>query len=125
EEKLQQYLYPAIAFGVVAGFLLLMVALGLTGVVWQNVTQRVREVGLRRAKGARIEDIHRQILGELAVMTSFALIVAVAHRAGAAHVPAGVLPQHFGRGVRREHRDFRVDHLRAYDRVRLVSRTTR
>jgi putative ABC transport system permease protein len=78
EEKLQQYLYPAVAFGVVAGFLLLMVALGLTGVVWQNVTQRVREIGLRRAKGARIEDIHRQILGELAVMTSFALIVAVA-----------------------------------------------
>ncbi len=78
EDKLQQYLYPAIAFGVVAGFLLLMVALGLTGVVWQNVTQRVREIGLRRAKGARIEDIHRQILGELAVMTSFALIVAVA-----------------------------------------------
>jgi putative ABC transport system permease protein len=55
-----------------------MVALGLTGVVWQNVTQRVREIGLRRAKGARIEDIHRQILGELAVMTSLALIVAVA-----------------------------------------------
>jgi putative ABC transport system permease protein len=77
EDKLQQFLFPAVAFGVVAGFLLLMVALGLTGVVWQNVTQRVREVGLRRAKGARIEDIHRQILGELAVMTSFALLIAV------------------------------------------------
>jgi putative ABC transport system permease protein len=78
EDKLRQFLFPAIAFGVVAAFLMLMVALGLTGVVWQNVTQRVREVGLRRAKGARIEDIHRQILGELAVMTSFALLIAVA-----------------------------------------------
>jgi putative ABC transport system permease protein len=77
EDKLQQFLIPAMIFGVVAGFLMLMVALGLTGVVWQNVTQRVREIGLRRAKGARIEDIHRQILGELAVMTSFALFLAV------------------------------------------------
>ena len=31
-----------------------MVALGLTGVVWQSVTQRIREFGLRRAKGATI-----------------------------------------------------------------------
>jgi putative ABC transport system permease protein len=77
-ETLQQFLVPALMLGTIAGFLLLMVALGLTGVVWQNVTQRVREIGLRRAKGARIEDIHRQILGELAVMTSLALIVAVA-----------------------------------------------
>jgi putative ABC transport system permease protein len=76
-DKLQQFLIPAITFGVVAWFLMLMVALGLTGVVWQNVTQRVREIGLRRAKGARIEDIHRQILGELAVMTSLALLLAV------------------------------------------------
>jgi putative ABC transport system permease protein len=78
DDKLQQFLVPAATFGVIACFLMLMVALGLTGVVWQNVTQRVREIGLRRAKGARIEDIHRQILGELAVMTSFALLLAVA-----------------------------------------------
>ncbi len=77
-DTLQTFLTPAIILGTIAGFLLLMAALGLTGVVWQNVTQRVREIGLRRAKGARIEDIHRQILGELAVMTSFALAVAVA-----------------------------------------------
>jgi putative ABC transport system permease protein len=76
-DRLKQFLVPAISFGVIACFLMLMVALGLTGVVWQNVTQRVREIGLRRAKGARIEDIHRQIFGELAVMTSFALLVAV------------------------------------------------
>jgi putative ABC transport system permease protein len=91
-DKLQQYLLPAITFAVVAGFLMLMVALGLTGVVWQNVTQRVREIGLRRAKGARIEDIHRQILGELAIMTSFALLVAVGLIAQAPLLP---LPQSF------------------------------
>ena len=36
----------------VAVFLLLMVVLGLTGVMWQNVTRRTREIGLRRATGA-------------------------------------------------------------------------
>jgi putative ABC transport system permease protein len=77
EDKLLSYTGPLTIFAIVAGFLLLMVALGLTGVVWQNVTQRIREVGLRRAKGARIENIHRQILGELIVMTSFALLVGV------------------------------------------------
>lgn len=77
EDKLRQYTIPLTAFAIVAGFLLLMVALGLTGVVWQNVTQRIREIGLRRAKGARIEHIHQQILGELVVMTSIALLVGV------------------------------------------------
>ncbi len=57
----------------VAGFLMLMVALGLTGVLWQNVTQRTKEMGLRRAKGATRAAVQRQILGELLVMTTFAL----------------------------------------------------
>lgn len=77
DDKLLSYTGPLTLLAIVAGFLLLMVALGLTGVVWQNVTQRIREVGLRRAKGARIENIHRQILGELVVMSSLALLVGV------------------------------------------------
>ena len=64
---------PLIAVGLVAGFLMLMVALGLFGVLWQTVTQRTREVGLRRAKGATKVNVQRQILGEIAVMTSLAL----------------------------------------------------
>jgi putative ABC transport system permease protein len=77
EDKLLSYTGPLAILAIVAGFLLMMVALGLTGVVWQNVTQRIREIGLRRAKGARIENIHQQILGELVVMTSFALLIGV------------------------------------------------
>jgi putative ABC transport system permease protein len=57
----------------VAGFLMLMVALGLTGVLWQNVTQRTKEIGLRRAQGATRTAVQRQILGELLVMTSVSL----------------------------------------------------
>lgn len=68
---------PLVAVGLVAGFLMLMVALGLLGVLWQNVTQRTREIGLRRAKGAARADVQRQILGEIAVMTSLALLAGV------------------------------------------------
>jgi putative ABC transport system permease protein len=92
ENKLLSYTGPLTLLAIVAGFLLLMVALGLTGVVWQNVTQRIREIGLRRAKGARIEDIHRQILGELVVMTSLALLVGVLL---VAQVPLLPLPTDF------------------------------
>lgn len=71
-------LAPIIAAGLIAGFLMIMVALGLTGVLWQNVTQRTKEIGLRRAKGATVGKIYNQILGELLVIASFGLIVGTA-----------------------------------------------
>ncbi len=67
------YITPLVIMGMVAGFLLLMVALGLSGVLWQNVTQRIRELGLRRAKGADRNRIRQQILAELALMTGIAI----------------------------------------------------
>lgn len=68
---------PLVGVGLVAGFLMLMVALGLLGVLWQSVTQRTREIGLRRAKGAARVNVQRQILGEIGVMTSLALLAGV------------------------------------------------
>ncbi len=67
------YLTPLAIMGLVAGFLLVMVTLGLSGVLWQNVTQRIRELGLRRAKGADRARIRRQIFLELALMTAIAI----------------------------------------------------
>jgi putative ABC transport system permease protein len=54
-----------------------MVGLGLTGVVWQSVTQRIREFGLRRAKGATINNVRAQVLSEIIIMTSLAVAAAV------------------------------------------------
>lgn len=71
------YIGPLAAFGVVAVFLLIMVAMGLTGVLWLNVTQRTREIGLRRAKGATILNIQQQLVGEVAVLTTLAVAVGV------------------------------------------------
>ena len=76
-DKLREYMIPLMVVGTIAGFLLLMVGLGLTGVVWQSVTQRIREFGLRRAKGATIRDVRAQVLTEMMIMTSLALLVAV------------------------------------------------
>jgi putative ABC transport system permease protein len=90
DSNLRQRGTPIIAIAVIAAFLLLMVALGLTGVVWQNVTQRTREMGLRRAKGANAGHIQRQVLGELTLMTTLALLVAVAL---IAQLPLLPLPQ--------------------------------
>ncbi len=65
---------PIIAAGVVAGSLILLVALGLTGVIWQNVTRRTREIGLRRALGASASSVQSQILAESLIVASFGLV---------------------------------------------------
>ena len=55
---------PLVLLAVIAAFLLVMVAFGLFGVLWQNTTRRVPEFGLRRAAGATAGDITRQIVIE-------------------------------------------------------------
>ena len=74
-ENHTEYYVPIAAFGLIAGFLMLMVALGLIGVLWQSVTQRTKEIGLRRAKGATANRIYKQILGELLIVTTFGLLI--------------------------------------------------
>jgi len=68
-------LTPLIILGLVASFLLAMVALGLIGVLWQNVTRRAREFGLRRAAGASQRDIQRQVLMEITLTASLGLVI--------------------------------------------------
>lgn len=70
---LERGMIPLIIVGTIAAALMLMVALGLTGVVWQNVTARLREFGLRRAHGATAADISRQVILELLILTSFSV----------------------------------------------------
>ena len=66
---------PLVLGGIVGLFLISMVTLGLTGVLWQNVTRRTRELGLRRALGASGPAVHRQILLEVALLATLAMIV--------------------------------------------------
>jgi len=69
------FLTPLLVAGTVAFFLLLMVGLGLIGVLWQNLLQRTREIGLRRAAGASRAAVHRQVLLEQMVVTSLGVLL--------------------------------------------------
>lgn len=75
ESQLQRVLVPLTIIGLIAAFLLAMVVLGLIGVMWQNVTRRTREIGLRRATGARRSNIHRQIVAEVMITASLGVVV--------------------------------------------------
>lgn len=61
--------------GLVAFFLILMVVMGLIGVLWQHVTRRTIELGVRRAKGATKAAIYSQILGEFLVVATLAILL--------------------------------------------------
>jgi putative ABC transport system permease protein len=77
EASFRETLAPLVAGGIVVFFLLLMVALGLFGVLWQNLLQRTRELGLRRAAGASRFAVHRQVVSEQAILTSFGVLLGV------------------------------------------------
>jgi len=72
------YLAPIGVGALVAVFLILMVALGLSGVLWQSVTTRIREIGVRRALGASGADVRFQVIGELMVMATIAMLGGIA-----------------------------------------------
>lgn len=76
--SLQSRLVPLAIFGTVGMFLLIMVVLGLTGVMWQNVTRRTREIGLRRAAGASRASVHRQIVLEVMITAVFGVGIGAA-----------------------------------------------
>ena len=76
DQDMKVRLTPLIAGAVVAIFLLSMVALGLIGVLWQNVSQRTTEIGLRRALGGTAGHVSRQIQGEQFVITTIGVAAA-------------------------------------------------
>lgn len=74
-QKHQMFLIPLGVGLTVAAFLLITVGLGLVGVVWQSVTRRMRELGVRRAFGATQSDIIFFVLGEIFVLTTFSVVL--------------------------------------------------
>ena len=73
--QLKRALTPIVALGLVCVFLIVNVAMGLFGVLWQTINQRRGEIGLRRAIGASAGRISAQIVGEILVVTTFGLLL--------------------------------------------------
>ncbi|WP_316819410.1 ABC transporter permease [Pedobacter gandavensis] len=74
-EKNKETIIPLIIFFIVAGFLIINVALGIFGVLWYNINKRRSEIGLRRAIGATSGSVSGQLVGEALVIATFSLII--------------------------------------------------
>ncbi len=75
ERRIREAIVPlAVAFWV-AVFLLAMVAFGLFGVLWQSVTRRTDELGLRRALGGHRGWIYRLVVAETLVLALLAALL--------------------------------------------------
>ena len=75
---LKTQMVPLVVVGIIAGFMLLMVAFGLFGALWQNTTRRIPEIGLRRAIGASAGQVYRQIVLEQFLLSSVAIALGLA-----------------------------------------------
>ncbi|MBX0290069.1 ABC transporter permease [Hymenobacter sp. HSC-4F20] len=73
--QVKQLLTRPLLLGTMSLFLLLNMALGLFGVLWQAINQRRAEMGVRRALGATAGAISRQIVGEVMVVTTFGMVL--------------------------------------------------
>ncbi len=75
--KDQMVLIPILILAIVCGFLIFNVALGLFGVLFQNISRRKGEIGIRRAVGATKNHIWRYFVGETLVIATFGVILGV------------------------------------------------
>lgn len=72
--RLNEMLLPLWIAVAVVIFLTFTVGMGLIGVLWQSITRRLPELGVRRALGATAPQIVGQIVGELLAMTFLAIV---------------------------------------------------
>src|SRR5690606_18563413 len=66
-----------LVLGSIAGISLLVGGIGIMNIMLATVTERTREIGIRRALGARRRDITRQFLIESTVLSSAGGIIGV------------------------------------------------
>lgn len=90
------FLIMEIIVGLISGVALLIGGVGVMNMMLVSVSERVREIGIRKALGATPEDISAQFLCEALLLSSFGGLLGVAAGAlaalGAAVVIRGMLP---------------------------------
>jgi predicted permease len=70
--------FPMILLGAFAGLALLLASVGIYGVTSYATAQRVREIGIRMALGARKQDVLRMVLGQGLRMALIGIAIGVA-----------------------------------------------
>ena len=75
--KMNFRLIPILILGIIGLFLIFNVALGLFGVLWQNISRRKEEIGIRRAMGSTKGKITTQFIGEILVLATLSLILGI------------------------------------------------
>ena len=75
--RLSGTLVPMIILLIICGFLIFNVALGLFGVLWQNINKRKEEIGIRRAMGATQQNIGWQFIMEVILLTTLSVLIGI------------------------------------------------
>lgn len=81
----------SVAVGAIAAISLLVGGIGIMNIMLVSVTERTREIGIRKALGARTKDIMIQFLTESALISAFGGIIGVAIGVGTVTLGAGLL----------------------------------